>query len=171
VLPLFIGNKKSLLTQSLTHAMSIRPSVVNTTITPSSTIFAWLKSWPMAALLRSRVITSAFAFGLTIPACVEPALPSALSIARAFRVFAMIPERVDQPDDCIVATNSAKLRRGKVRLCNAPSLKIAKRKLGKFFRMQDPGENFDAVDNPRARTGKVSGRIDQINLAAARGRK
>jgi hypothetical protein len=168
VLPLFIGDKKSLLTQPLMHATSIRQSEVNTTITPSSTIFAWLKSWPMAALLRSHVITSAFASGLTIPACVEPALPSALSIARAFHVFAMIPERVDQPDDCIVATNSAKLRRGKVMLCNAPSLKIAKRKFGKFFWMQYSGENFDAVDNPRPRTGKVSARINQINLTRPR---
>jgi len=53
-------------------------------------------------------------------------------------------------------------------LRNAPSLSVTKRELGKFFRMQDPGENFDAVDNPRTRTGKVSARINQVNLAGLR---
>ena len=53
-------------------------------------------------------------------------------------------------------------------LRNAPNLSVPKRKLGKFFWMQDPGENFEAVDNPRARTGKVSARVNQINLAGLR---
>jgi len=53
-------------------------------------------------------------------------------------------------------------------LRNAPSLSVTKRELGKFFRMQDPGQNFDAVDNPRAWTRKVSARINQINLAGLR---
>jgi hypothetical protein len=34
--------------------------------------------------------------------------------------------------------------------------------------MQYPGENFDAVDNPRAWMRKVGARINQINLASAR---
>jgi hypothetical protein len=53
-------------------------------------------------------------------------------------------------------------------LRNAPSLSVTRREFGKLFWMQYPGENFDAVDNPRARTGKVSARINQINLAGLR---
>ena len=53
-------------------------------------------------------------------------------------------------------------------LRNTPSLKVGKRKFGKFFWMQYPGENFDAVDNPRAWTRKVSARINQINLTGLR---
>ena len=64
--------------------------------------------------------------------------------------------------------SSAKLRREKFMVRDAPSLSVTKRELGKFFRMQDSGENFDAVDNPRARTGKVSARVNQINLAGLR---
>ena len=71
----------------------------------------------------------------------------------------------------VLAISSAKLRRGKVMLRNAVILSVAKRKLRKFFRMQYSGENFDAVDNPRAWTRKVSARINQINLAGARSRK
>src|SRR5205823_9401164 len=67
--------------------------------------------------------------------------------------------------------NSAKLKRGKIVMCNALILSVAKRKLGKFFRMQYSGQSFDAVDNPRAWARKVSARVDQINLAGARSRK
>src|SRR2546430_2962985 len=56
--------------------------------------------------------------------------------------------------------NSAKLRRGKVMLGNALVLGVAKRKVGKFFRMQYSGQNFDTVDNPRAWAREVSARIN-----------
>src|SRR5882724_2207586 len=56
-------------------------------------------------------------------------------------------------------------------LRDALVLRVAKRELGKFLRMQYSRENFDAVDNPRAWARKVSARINQINLAGARGRK
>ena len=56
-------------------------------------------------------------------------------------------------------------------LRNAMILSVAKRELGKLFRMQYSGENLDAVDNPRARARKISAGISQINLAGARGWK
>src|SRR5205814_3495354 len=67
--------------------------------------------------------------------------------------------------------SSAKLKRRKIMMRKALILSVAKRKLGKFFRMQYSGQNFDAVDNPRAWARKVSARVNQINLAGTRSRK
>src|SRR5438876_10275476 len=50
----------------------------------------------------------------------------------------------------------------------ALNVNVASCKLGKFFRMQYPRQNFDTVDNARAWPCEVSTRIDEINVAAAR---
>ena len=65
-------------------------------------------------------------------------------------------------------TCSLGLSRLPIEASNPRILRPTRSKLRKFFRMQNSGQDFDAIDNARAWSGEVSAGVNGIDLAPTR---